>query len=396
MKALLFSSLVSLLLPLLSSSPQIAPFPFANRPLARSNQLPFTCKVADKSAYSCDLTQVDNCCTHKLGLLVLAQQWVVGFGPAEHFTLHGLWPDFCDGTWGPTGGCDATRLYDDVSRYLPGTLIEQMNTVWPSYRGNNTKFWTYEWGKHGTCVSTLEPRCFPPLNYFRGMEVVPYFQSAIRLNRRYNIYAALKKAGIVPKGLKRFPLEPSNLIPLASVERAIKDAFGVRAQINCTAGVINEIMIYFKSQGREAYVPVSTNDPHGCPEMVLFPLKYENGETGPKLWDMDAVPKAKPVASPKAATEIIKNTPNPASPPAKPPPRPKTAAIPSKSNKNTASSAAVIAAKKASPPPSSAASNRSSPSPAKSSGKGLMPPSKPQQGQVEPEPEMEISVSVHQ
>ena len=32
---------------------------------------------------------VDSCCSPKYGLVVLALQWVPGFGPADEFTIHG-------------------------------------------------------------------------------------------------------------------------------------------------------------------------------------------------------------------------------------------------------------------------------------------------------------------
>lgn len=33
---------------------------------------------------------VDSCCSPKYGLVVLALQWVPGYGPADEFTIHGM------------------------------------------------------------------------------------------------------------------------------------------------------------------------------------------------------------------------------------------------------------------------------------------------------------------
>lgn len=33
---------------------------------------------------------VDSCCSPKYGLVVLALQWVPGYGPADEFTIHGV------------------------------------------------------------------------------------------------------------------------------------------------------------------------------------------------------------------------------------------------------------------------------------------------------------------
>lgn len=34
-------------------------------------------------------TTADTCCTHKYGQVVLALQWMPGFGPNDEFTVHG-------------------------------------------------------------------------------------------------------------------------------------------------------------------------------------------------------------------------------------------------------------------------------------------------------------------
>lgn len=41
------------------------------------------------STVSCQSTNVDSCCSPKNGLVVLALQWIVGYGPSDEFTVHG-------------------------------------------------------------------------------------------------------------------------------------------------------------------------------------------------------------------------------------------------------------------------------------------------------------------
>jgi ribonuclease T2 len=58
--------------------------------------------------------------------------------------MHGLWPDNCDGTQGPSNGCDTTRNYDGLGSILQqgdAELYADMNTYWPSYKGNAAAFW---------------------------------------------------------------------------------------------------------------------------------------------------------------------------------------------------------------------------------------------------------------
>jgi ribonuclease T2 len=63
--------------------------------------------------------KVDSCCSETFGGLVLSTQfWSTYTGledqgqllPEDSWTLHGLWPDFCNGSY--TQYCDLDRQYD--------------------------------------------------------------------------------------------------------------------------------------------------------------------------------------------------------------------------------------------------------------------------------------------
>ena len=102
-------------------------------------------------------------------------------GPNNSWTLHGLWPDHCDGTY--DANCDPSREYSNITAILQSygksDLLAYMSTFWKDYQGNDESFWEHEWDKHGTCISTLEPSCY---NGYTGQdEVVDYFDIAVRL-----------------------------------------------------------------------------------------------------------------------------------------------------------------------------------------------------------------------
>ncbi|KAG0379529.1 ribonuclease T2-like [Mortierella sp. AD032] len=118
----------------------------------------FTCP-ADVLSCTSASAGLDGCCVPTMGLILLVQQWYHGLGPADEFTIHGLWPDTCSGGQGPATGCDAARIYSDIDTRLqnyPGTpagFLDELNTYWASYKGDNNAFWAHEWSKHGTCAA---------------------------------------------------------------------------------------------------------------------------------------------------------------------------------------------------------------------------------------------------
>lgn len=134
----------------------------------------------------------DTCCFNAPGgQLLQTQFWdaVPATGPVDHWTVHGLWPDRCDGTY--DANCDAARAYTNITQILQAAgqtaLLDYMNTYWKDGSGNDESFWEHEWGKHGTCISTLEPKCYT--SYTPQQEVVAYFQKTVDLFKTLDSYA---------------------------------------------------------------------------------------------------------------------------------------------------------------------------------------------------------------
>ncbi|KAG0053853.1 ribonuclease T2-like [Gryganskiella cystojenkinii] len=207
---------------------------------------------------------VDGCCLPKMGLVVLTQQWIPGLGPKDEFTLHGLWPDTCDGGQGPATGCDAKRIYKDVETRIQkqsggDDLLKEMNTYWSSYRGDNNQFWSHEWSKHGTCLSTLRPTC-PAFASSGGdggdnKDVFQYFTKTLELRSKYDLYKALAAKGILP----------GSTPDVKDMHAAIYDAFKFNAEINCRQGVLSE--------SNHEYVLTETLDKGSCSGMISYPSK---------------------------------------------------------------------------------------------------------------------------
>jgi ribonuclease T2 len=109
-------------------------------------------------------------------------------GPSNSWTVHGLWPDHCDGTY--DSSCDTSRAYTGIGSILTSlgksSLLSYMNTYWKDVNGDDESFWEHEWGKHGTCVSTLNPSCYN--GYTSKQEVGDYFQKAVDIFKTRDTY----------------------------------------------------------------------------------------------------------------------------------------------------------------------------------------------------------------
>jgi ribonuclease T2 len=137
-------------------------------------------------ALSCHNTtiQSNTCCFNSPGgQLLQTQFWDTNptTGPWNSWTIHGLWPDNCDGTY--ESSCDSSREYTGISSILTKfgytSTLNYMNTYWKDIDDNDETFWEHEWSKHGTCISTLEPSCYT--NYQSEEECADFFKTAVNL-----------------------------------------------------------------------------------------------------------------------------------------------------------------------------------------------------------------------
>lgn len=123
--------------------------------------------------------------------MLLTQFWdaVPAVGPTDSWTVHGLWPDKCDGTY--DAYCDTAREYTNMTQILQAAgkteLLSYMNTYWKSNNGDDEGFWEHEWNKHGTCISTMEPECYT--SYTPQEEVVAYLEKTVDLFKTLDSYS---------------------------------------------------------------------------------------------------------------------------------------------------------------------------------------------------------------
>jgi ribonuclease T2 len=142
-----------------------------------------------------------NCFRHNFGIPLQARvssgerrfsfQLLKTSGPSNSWTIHGLWPDHCDGTY--DSNCDSSRAYTNITQILQffgkTDLLSYMNQYWLDENGDNESFWEHEWGKHGTCISTLKPSCYT--GYTATQEVPDFFQKTVDLFKTLDSYTVL-------------------------------------------------------------------------------------------------------------------------------------------------------------------------------------------------------------
>ncbi|PNS20284.1 Ribonuclease T2 [Sphaceloma murrayae] len=239
-----------------------------------------------KAPLSChgNATITDTCCTEVQGQVLSVQFWDTNpaTGPEDHWTIHGLWPDNCDGTYEQF--CDPSREYANISCILEAAgprgrnVLSFMQKYWKDQAGQDESFWEHEWNKHGTCYSTLQPKCFG--HYKPQEEVVDYFEQATRSFRSLPTYQYLKQAGIVPTTAKNYTYD--------EFVAALRKPSGITALPRCSKGEVYEVWYTYNVRGSIANGHFERVEPVGegvgCPSSFKYLPKK-----------MDTVPK--PVAT---------------------------------------------------------------------------------------------------
>ncbi|KIN04861.1 hypothetical protein OIDMADRAFT_192336 [Oidiodendron maius Zn] len=226
--------------------------------------LPVTCSNPQLSCQN--TTVVSNTCCFNApgGQLVQTQFWDTSpsTGYSNSWTIHGLWPDHCDGTY--DSSCDSKRAYTNISSILTAAgksdLLDYMNSYWVDINGQDESFWEHEWSKHGTCISTLDPSCYT--SYTPTQEVPDFFQKAVDLFKTLDSYQILSNGGIVPSTTKTYTS--------AQIQAAFtQSSFGFPATIQCSSGALDEIWYSFNVRGSVqsgTFVPVApSGSTSNCP-----------------------------------------------------------------------------------------------------------------------------------
>ncbi|OJJ85588.1 T2 family ribonuclease [Aspergillus glaucus CBS 516.65] len=235
----------------------------------------------------------DTCCfNYPGGQLLQTQFWDTdpALGPDDSWTIHGLWPDHCDG--GFDQFCDSRRHYNNISLILVDSgrrdLLEYMDVYWKDFKGDDLDLWVHEWNKHGTCISTLETRCYD--EYYPQQDVVDYFDKAVEIFGELPSYKFLADAGIVPSHTKTYTL--------AEIEDALAKGHGSDVTVRCHSHSLNEIWYHFNVAGTLQTGDFVPSSPDGlksnCPTKGV---RYQPKRSQPEPTNT-ATKTARPTATP--------------------------------------------------------------------------------------------------
>ncbi|KAA8532975.1 hypothetical protein F0562_032908 [Nyssa sinensis] len=140
--------------------------------------------------------------------------------PATDFGIHGLWPNYNDGSY--PSDCDPNSPYNQSKI---SDLISRLQKSWPTLAcpsGTGSSFWSHEWVKHGTCSESI-------------LTQHGYFKSTLDLKDKLNLLQILQSAGIEPDG---------GFYSLNSITTAIKQAIGYTPGIECNVDESGNSQLY--------------------------------------------------------------------------------------------------------------------------------------------------------
>ncbi|KAI1275139.1 ribonuclease-like protein T2 [Xylaria sp. FL0933] len=256
-----------------------------------------TCSsTVESCSSSASSSSVSSCCVNKPGgQLLQTQFWDTDpvTGPSNSWTIHGLWPDNCDGTYDEN--CDSSREYTDITTILQNngksSLVTYMQEYWQSNSETPEEFWEHEWATHGTCVSTLDPDCYS--SYTKGQEAADFFQIVVDLFKTLDTYSALSAAGITPSSSKTYTS--------SQIQAALLKVTGKAAVISCSNNELYQVYYGFFVNGplqNADFVPSTiVGDTSNCPSSGIKYLPKSGTGTSPTSTTTGSSPTSTPTGS---------------------------------------------------------------------------------------------------
>ena len=159
------------------------------------------------------------------------------------FTIHGLWPQ--NNGWGPQN-CNHSEPFN----LNTVQSIADIDRYWTSFAMPTTRFWGYEWKKHGTCASNLE----------RLNSVKDYFQFSVDRAKEFdlNVYKKLNDD---------FSPSSTKFISASSFKNLVETLHSYKVDLRCRSNLISDIRLCYDLELR----PIDCENPSNCYGDVQLP-----------------------------------------------------------------------------------------------------------------------------
>ncbi|EST05311.1 Ribonuclease T2-like protein [Kalmanozyma brasiliensis GHG001] len=253
-----------------------------------------TCAIASSqlschASYDIPASSSANCCFNgaisegdkQSGLVLSTSFWTTtaadpaNNGPKDSTTIHGLWPDYCDGTY-PAFCSNASGIpeytgaqIEAVMQKYDPALFAYYQTYFKDLNGDSADFLEHEYNKHGTCFTTMRPTCQPALPWISKPDfaVLNYFRQIAHKFAERPTYNILANAGIVPSATQNYTL--------VQVQDALKKVHGGTPYVGCNkkTGALSEFWFYWNVRGQVnfgLYEPVESTTKSNCPASLRY------------------------------------------------------------------------------------------------------------------------------
>jgi len=131
--------------------------------------------------------------------------------PTTGFLLHGLWPEYYNGSWPQY--CDDSAPFNMTALE---DLVDDLHTYWPSLVSpDQASFWAHEWTRHGTCMEPFFSSSSAPEH--------DYFALVLRLRESFDGFKILAAHGI----------SPGSTTSWEKVKMALEGVFPKKVEVGC-------------------------------------------------------------------------------------------------------------------------------------------------------------------
>lgn len=136
-----------------------------------------------------------------------------------YFTVHGIWPDYFNGSWPQFCNNDALNLTDIKD------IRKQLEIFWTDFK-NPVNFWSHEYRKHASCAKS------DPLLKSEHQ----FFTTGLSLRDKYDLFNILKNNSVVPSNNIKYNTQ--------KISQIISDFLNNTVVIVCDKNnILNEIRI---------------------------------------------------------------------------------------------------------------------------------------------------------